>query len=227
MSSAPPLPTTSVPPASMLPPSRKVAVTRVIIGLNLLVFLWQLSLQGPKWFAFEQRYALSLDGVMSGAWWQFLTYQFLHGGWVHLLFNLFFLNSLGPVLEDTLGAGRYLALYLVSGVVGGAIHLAGAWLWPGAFGHPVVGASAGLCGLLAAICTIYAEEPLEVRLFLIIPVIMRAKFLLLAVSLVSMAGILFGWGNVAHLAHFGGLLGGLLVLNVLNVETIPVEPPVQ
>jgi hypothetical protein len=54
---------------------------------------------------------------------------------------------------------------------------------------------------------------------------MRAKFLLLAISLISMAGILFNWGHVAHLAHLGGLLGGLLMLNLMNLETVPVEPP--
>lgn len=202
-----------------------VTVTRVLIVLNLLVFLWQLRLKGPQGLAFEQRYALSLDGIRDREWWQFLSYQFLHGGWIHLFFNLFFLNSLGPVLEETLGARRFAILYLCSGVIGGAVHLAGAWLWPGTFGHPVVGASAGLCGLLSALCTIYSEEPLEVRLFLIIPMVMRAKFLLLGVALVSMVGILFAWGNVAHLAHFGGLLGGLLLLNIMNIETVPVEPP--
>lgn len=213
------------PPVSPAPPGRWFTVTRALIALNLAVFLWQATLHGMKGVAFEQRYALSLDGIQAREWWQFFTYQFLHGGWIHLLFNLFFLHSLGPVLEDTLGARRFALLYLFSGVFGGAIHLGGAWLWPGVFGHPVVGASAGLCGLLSAVCTIYSEEPMEVRLFLVFPVVMRAKFLLLGISLVSMAGILFAWGHVAHLAHFGGLLGGLLMLNLLNVETVPVDPP--
>ena len=217
-----PVPTT-LPPV----PKRMVTVTRVVIALNLLVFLWQSRLNPGQAFLFEQRYALSLDGIQDHAWWQFLSYQFLHGGWIHLFFNLFFLNSLGPVLEETLGARRFALLYLCSGVVGGAVHLGGAWMWPGTFGHPVVGASAGLCGLLSALCTIYSEEPLEVRLFLIIPVVMRAKFLLLGVALLSMGGILFVWGNVAHLAHFGGLLGGLLMLNLMNIETVPVDPPVS
>ena len=218
---------TPAPPMLSPAPKRVVTVTRAVIALNLLVFLWQFRLNTLQSLAFEQRYALSLDGIQAHEWWQFLTYQFLHGGWIHLFFNLFFLNSLGPVLEETLGPRRFGILYLCSGVVGGAVHLAGAWMWPGTFGHPVVGASAGLCGLLSALCTIYSEEPLEVRLFLIIPVVMRAKFLLLGVALVSMGGILFAWGNVAHLAHFGGLLGGLLMLNLMNIETVPVDPPVS
>ena len=224
VNSVPPIPSVPV-PESVNPKAPVVSVTNAVLVVNVIVFLWQSRLHGLPWFAFEQRYALSLDGIQSGAWWQFLTYQFLHGGWLHLFFNLFFLHSIGPVLEQTLGARRFGLLYIASGVFGGAIHLAGAWMSPGIFGHPVVGASAGLCGLLAAVCTIYAEEPLEVRIFLILPVVMRAKFLLLAISLISMAGILFNWGHVAHLAHLGGLLGGLLMLNLMNLETVPVEPP--
>lgn len=198
-------------------------VTLVLILVNFAVFFWEAHLSVFRRLVVTNRYALSLDGVQAGMWWQFFSFQFLHGGWLHLFLNLMFLHSIGPVLEATIGARRYLSLYLVSGAVGGLAHVAVAWLSPGHFGAPVVGASAGLCGLLAATCALYAEETVDVRLFFLIPLRLRAKFLLLGVALVSIGGAIFPFGNVAHLAHLGGLVGGLLCLNFMKVT--PLVPP--
>jgi membrane associated rhomboid family serine protease len=150
-----------------------------------------------------------LEGLRLGAWWQCLSFQFLHGGWIHLAMNLLLLHSLGPVMETTLGRGRFLLLYLVSGTVGGILHVAGAWMMPDSFGGPVVGASAGLCGLLAALGAYHAEERLRVLFFLIFPMEVRAKFILLLGILTSALGAVFAVGHIAHLAHLGGFIGGL------------------
>jgi membrane associated rhomboid family serine protease len=85
----------------------------------------------------------------------------------------------------------------------------------------VVGASASLCGLLSALCALYSEEEIEVRLLYVFPVVMRAKYLLLAVALISMGGTLLPLGNVAHFAHLGGLVGGLVCLNLIRVDPLP------
>lgn len=203
-------------------------VTTTLIVLNVLVFLWEYRLPYFQKLSLLHQYALQLTTVQQGMWWQFLSYQFLHGGLLHLLFNLLFLHSIGPLLEQTLGARRYLGLYLVSGAFGGGLHVLVAWLSPGHFAAPVVGASAGLCGILAAVCALYAEEKVDVKLFYVIPLRMRAKFLLLAVALVTMGGALFPFGNVAHLAHLGGLVGGLVALNFMDVKPLPpVDDPVE
>ncbi len=202
-------------------------VTTTLIVLNVLVFLWEYRLPYFQKLSLLHQYALQLVTVQQGMWWQFLSYQFLHGGLLHLLFNLLFLHSIGPLLEQTLGARRYLGLYLVSGAFGGGLYVLVAWLSPGHFATPVVGASAGLCGILAAVCALYAEEKVDVKLFYVIPLRMRAKFLLLAVALVTMGGALFPFGNVAHLAHLGGLVGGLVALNFMDVKPLPpVDDPV-
>lgn len=198
-------------------------VTNTLIVVNLAIFLWQ-SQHNLSWQnAFDHQYALSLRGIQRGMWWQFLTYQFLHGGWFHIGCNLLFLHSLGPVLEDTLGPRRFLLLFLGSGAIGGAVHLLGALMAPEYFGAPVVGASAGLCGLLSALCAIYSEMRMDVRIFFVIPVVMRAKFLLLFVALLSIGGVIFARGNVAHLAHLGGLVGGLLCLNLMTVKPLQLD----
>jgi membrane associated rhomboid family serine protease len=186
--------------------------TRVLIALNLAFFayeqwLYRVDPGRRRWF--ELHHALSLEGLRQGAWWQCLSFQFLHGGWIHLVMNLLLLHSLGPVMETTLGRVHFLVLYLVSGTVGGILHVVGAWMMPDAFGSPVVGASAGLCGLIAAQGALYSEERLRVLLFLVIPMEVRAKHVLLAGIILSALGAVFAVGPIAHLAHLGGFIGGL------------------
>jgi len=198
------------PPEEDLPLERYA--TRVLIALNLAFFayeqwLYRVDPGRKRWF--ELHHALSLEGLRLGAWWQCLSFQFLHGGWIHLAMNLLLLHSLGPVMETTLGRGRFILLYLVSGTFGGMLHVAGAWMMPDSFGGPVVGASAGLCGLLAALGAYHAEERLRVLFFLIFPMEVRAKFILLVGILTSALGAVFAVGHIAHLAHLGGFIGGL------------------
>ena len=186
--------------------------TRVLIAFNLAFFayeqwLYRVDPGRKRWFELNQ--ALSLEGLRQGAWWQCLSFQFLHAGWIHLTMNLLLLHSLGPVMETTLGRGRFLLLYLVSGTVGGILHVAGAWMMPDSFGGPVVGASAGLCGLLAALGALHSEERLRVLLLFVIPMEVRAKFVLLAGIILSAVGAVFMVGHIAHLAHLGGFIGGL------------------
>lgn len=186
--------------------------TWVLIALNLAFFAyerWLRRVDPERGLWFEVNHSLSLEGLRQGAWWQCLSFQFLHGGWVHLALNLLFLHSIGPVIETSLGRWRFLTLYLFSGTVGGVLHVAGAWLMPDAFGRPVVGASAGLSGLLAALGALYAERRLRVLLFFVIPLEIRAKHLLLAGILASAVGAVVAVGPIAHLAHLGGFIGGL------------------
>lgn len=186
--------------------------TRLVIVLNLAFFVyegWLRRVDPERGLWFEANHSLSLEGLRRGAWWQCLSFQFLHGGWVHLAMNLLFLHSIGPVIETTLGRWRFLLLYLFSGSVGGVLHVLGAWMMPDAFGRPVVGASAGLSGLLAALGALYAERRLRVLLFFVIPLEIRAKHILLTGILASAVGAVVAVGPIAHLAHLGGFIGGL------------------
>src|SRR5215510_4964175 len=92
----------------------KREVTFAFIALNLIVAIHEYRMTPVQQYLFEHRFALSLEGVRAGGWWQFLTYQFLHAklefqhaGFVHLFVNILFLDSLGPVLETTLGRVRF------------------------------------------------------------------------------------------------------------------------
>jgi hypothetical protein len=134
----------------------------------------------------------------------------MHGGWLHLLLNCWAIYVFGREVEETLGRNIFLTLYFTSGVIGGLFQALAGVLLDGRFAAPVVGASAGAFGLVAAFAVLYPERPLMLLLFFIIPVSMRAKFLLLFSALLTVFGIVFPMDNIAHAAHLGGMLTGIV-----------------
>jgi len=186
------------------------SATVVLLVVNVAAFILQNVLYRFSTFPVDGWFALSVEGLRHGFVWQLLTYQFMHGGWLHLLLNCWMIYFFGRELEETLGRNSFLTLYFTSGVIGGLFQALAGVLLGGSFAAPVVGASAGAAGLLAAFATLYPERPLMLLLFFIIPVNMRAKFLLLIGALVTLFGLVFPMGNIAHAAHLGGLLTGIV-----------------
>jgi membrane associated rhomboid family serine protease len=186
------------------------SATVVLLAVNVAAFILQNVLSYYSRFPVYAWFALSVEGLRHGCVWQLLTYQFMHGGWLHLLLNCWAIYVFGRELEDTLGRKRYLALYFASGVIGGLFQALSGVLLHGAFAAPVVGASAGAFGLVAAFATLYPERRLMLLLFFIIPVNMRAKFLLLFSGILAALGILFPTDNIAHAAHLGGMITGIV-----------------
>ena len=185
--------------------------TVVLVIVNAVLFVVQKGVLKP---AFVNTYfALSLDGLRHYYLWQLLTFQFLHGGLLHLVFNCWALYMFGREVEAILGLRRYLTMYFVSGVIGGLFQELVALIWPQYFGSAVVGASAGILGVVAAFAMLFPERTLTLLVAFVIPVNLRAKYLL-ALSLV-MAGLGIAFpesdfaGGVAHAAHLGGILTGL------------------
>jgi membrane associated rhomboid family serine protease len=202
----------------MRQPSRqwKWSVTLILIALNIVAFLFQYSLL-PK--LIDPGYlALSLWGLQHGFVWQLLTYQFMHGGLMHLLLNCWALFVFGRGVEWAVGKTRFLILYFSGGVIGGLFQVTAGLLWPDYFGGASVGASAGIFGVVASFAMLFPNQRLIMLLFFIIPINLRAKSLLWVVLVITTLGISFPnsrWmlrllgGNVAHFAHLGGLLTGL------------------
>ncbi|MFF7929111.1 rhomboid family intramembrane serine protease [Streptomyces mirabilis] len=173
-------------------------VTKILIGLNLAVFLVQLSV-GDR---FTDRFDLigrayvpllgSVEGVAEGQWYRMLTVMFLHGSYIHILFNMLSLWWIGGPLEAALGRARYLALYFVSGLAGSALTYLVA-----APNQPSLGASGAIFGLFGATAVLMRRLNYDMR-----PVIA-----LLVINLI----FTFGWSNIAWQAHIGGLVGGVVV----------------
>lgn len=154
--------------------------------------------------------ALDPADLMRGYIWQLLTFQFLHAGMFHLLINCAMLYMFGRPLEGTLGRISFLKLYLGSGVFGGLIQVIGAWLLPREFGFgPVVGASAGVFGLIAAFAWLNKDSSITMLLGFIIPVSMKAKYLLAVEVVLAVFGLLSPEKGIAHGAHLGGMAFGV------------------
>ena len=151
---------------------RRLSLTVALIVINAIVYLFELSVSGiPSSLIIEDNYfALSVEGLKNGFVWQLLTFQFMHAGLWHLVFNCWAIYVFGRAIEETLGWKKFLILYLSSGVVGGICQVLAALLWPDLFGGPVVGASAGGFGLMAAFAVLFPERELVLLLFFISPI---------------------------------------------------------
>jgi len=215
------------------------SATVVLLVVNVVAFILQNVLYTffPG-FRTDAYLALSVDGLRHGFAWQLLTYQFMHGGLLHLLLNCWAIYVFGREIEGTLGWKPFLTLYFTSGVIGGMFQALAGVLLRGAFAAPVVGASAGVFGLVSAFSTLYPERSLTLLLFFIIPVSMRAKFLLLFSALLTVFGIIFPRDNIAHAAHLGGLLTGIVFVRyamhwhwrwprIPRIRSHPVRPLVK
>jgi len=176
-----------------------------LLIVNVLVFFAQNSQGARSYFAFLEYGALSVAGLKHWMLWQFVTFQFLHANLTHLLFNLLTLWSFGRPLEMMLGKRRFLTLYLLSGFVGGVAQVLLGLLVP-QFDGPTVGASAGICGLIAAFALLYPDSTLY--LFFVIP-FRAAYFLPLLIVVTSILLLTSGKDHVAHGAHLGGILAGV------------------
>lgn len=172
-------------------------VTKVLIGLNLALYLVQVAvgdaftnsfdLFGRAWLSGE------VQGVAEGQWYRMVTSMFLHGGVMHILFNMVSLWWIGGPLEAALGRARYITLYFVSGLAGSAL----SYLLAGPQ-QPSLGASGAIFGLFGATAVLMRRLNYDMR-----PVIG-----LLVVNLI----ISFSPGfNIAWQAHVGGLIGGVVV----------------
>ncbi|HET9951761.1 MAG TPA: rhomboid family intramembrane serine protease [Candidatus Eisenbacteria bacterium] len=214
------------------PSSRFPVVTLALIALCTAAYLYEVSL-GPGMQAFVGAYGLVPGevtyGIQSrqidvfGLLRPFVTSMFLHGGWLHLIGNMWFLWIFGDNVEDTLGAPRFLIFYLLSGLGAGAAH----YLLQPSSAVPTIGASGAIAGVLAGYMVLFPRA----RVTTLVPLgfflrVMELPALLLiglwlAIQVVS--GLLtLGWtgGGVAWWAHVGGFLTGALLVRLVTPRRV-------
>ncbi len=199
-------------------------VTRTLVVLNVVAFLFELSL-GPHLNEFVFGYGLvpmRFEYALGGAlpWLPTIgtvfTSMFLHGGWIHLLGNLWYLWIFGDNVEDRLGHARVLLFYLEGGIVAAVVHV----LFNLGSRVPTVGASGAIAAVLGAYAVLYPRA----RVVTLIPIFFFFQIIALPAMLVL--GLWFvmqvftgtlsigtgASGGVAWWAHIGGFAFGMLVM---------------
>ena len=210
----------------------------LIVLINVLVFLWEISLE-PKqldaaiqvfgfvphrFFGWEQAGGAALDP------WRFLpllTANFLHGGWLHLLGNMWFLWIFGDNVEDRLGHLRFVLFYLVCGAFSMLVQ---GWVEPSSR-VPAIGASGAISGVLGAYLVLYPRARVRTWMFIVFFVDLPAvvflgvwfltQLLSGAASLSPGAGA--AAGGVAWWAHVGGFVVGMALCVLMRKDEAP--PP--
>lgn len=209
-------------------PSRTVPfVTVTLIVLNALAFLYELVLPAPDLEVFVRAYGVVPARLQTST---FLSSMFLHGGWAHVIGNMWYLWIFGDNVEDRMGHGRFLLFYLLCGT-GAAI------------GHvmaepqsmvPTIGASGAIAGVMGAYFVLYPHSRVLTLIPLIIvweivelPAILLLGFWFLmqllsagATAVVSSAA---GSGGIAFVAHVAGFVLGAAGVYVFKKRRPPVE----
>lgn len=192
----------------------RFSATVTLVFVLVLAFILQHVVPDDKQ---AQYLALSLDGLKRGYVWQLLSFQFMHAGLFHLVMNGFTLWMFGREVEEVLGKARFLTLYFLSGAIGGLLQVLLALISDRLFGGSVVGASAGIFGVVAAFAMIAPQRELTMLAFFIIPINIKAQVLLWIESGVALLGMFLPnqvGPHIAHAAHLGGILTGVAFMKI-------------
>jgi membrane associated rhomboid family serine protease/RNAse (barnase) inhibitor barstar len=208
---------------NLLWPRVGFTVTPIIIDINILMFILMacsglgfISFDAPGLLAWGANYR---PDVNDGQYWRLITNTFLHGGIMHLLFNMYGLLFVGVFLEPLLGRYKYAAVYLITGLLAS---VASVWWHPATISVGASGAIFGLYGIFLALLT--------TNLF---PKDFKKSFLISTAFFVGY-NLLFGLtGGIDNAAHLGGLLSGLIIGYVLypwlkdKVDSMEEEKEIQ
>lgn len=186
------------------------AVKYLLIA-NIVLFLLKILVPGGEQF---MNGVLGLTpGLIFSRFqlWQFATYMFVHGGPWHLIINMFFLWMFGCEVERTLGTREFIKYYFICGVGAGFFHL----LFNFNSLIPVVGASGAIFGVMAAFAVLFPNRIITLLLFLVLPVQLKAKYLVMIFAGIQLLyGVFGGNDGVAYFAHLGGMAVGFLYLKM-------------
>lgn len=193
----------------------------IIINVIMMVVTWiSTSLMNSD---FMYRYfSLFYFGSAFFKPYQFITYMFMHGGLWHIFFNMYTLYFFGCVLENMWGSKKFFIFYMVCGIGAALFNQLVTYLQISAnpaiaasiVNIPTVGASGAIYGLLLAYGMLFPNNEL---MLLFPPIRMKAKWFVLIFGAIELITGLFsqighGGGNIAHFAHLGGMLFGLLLI---------------
>jgi len=202
--------------------SRRFPVVNLaLIALNILVFLYEVQLGGAGLESFIRTWALvpsRLAAHPQTAWVTIFTSMFLHGGWFHVLSNMWFLFIFGDNIEDRLGSTRYLIFYLLSGVAAALMQV---YILQTS-SEPMIGASGAIAGVLGAYLISFPRARIAsvVPIFFIFTIIEIPVTIFLLFWFVTQ--LFSGWlslqgasgSGIAWWAHIGGFVFGFVAVNL-------------
>ncbi len=199
-------------------PSHRPVITVLIIVINAFVFLLELARGEP----FVRQWSVVPADIVAGQHWvTILTAMFMHGGWMHIIGNMVFLWAFGPEIEDAMGPARYLAFYLLGGVIASLAQIAAA----STSTVPNLGASGAIAAVMGGFLITYPRDRIKTLLFLgffvtvtVIPaaVLIGIWFLLQLVSQVGAVAQAQAGGGVAYMAHVGGFIFGAVTAKLFE-----------
>ncbi len=193
-------------------------VTTLLIIVNVLVFLYEISLDEYTRNFLIMRYGLVPAHFHPSA---LLTCLFLHGGWAHIIGNMLFLWAFGRSLEDSMGHGKFLLFYLLCGVAAGLTHD----FFNADSTLPTIGASGAIAGVMGAYLVKFPRARIDtiVFFFLIARIEIPAVFMLLYWFVTQLVS---GFGSIAYshqseagtawFAHIGGFVAGIGLVYLLG-----------
>jgi membrane associated rhomboid family serine protease len=191
---------------------------RALLIANVVVFIIQQAARTlePKYGAYWFDMALGLvpeQVVRNLCIWQPFTYMFLHGGVLHLLFNMLVVWMFGCDVERHWGTRRFMRFYILSGLAAALCTMLVAILSSKIAGNPTIGASGAVLGVLVGYAMLFPNNRITLLLAFVIPVTMKARTMAMGCALLTILHILatpIGEGGTAHFAHLGGLVFGFL-----------------
>jgi len=200
-------------------------VTYVLIALNAAVWLYQVALWAtggdPLMNSFLQRWGIVpywlTEGAHAGSWVTLLSSMFIHGGWAHILGNMWFLWIFGDNVEDALGKVRYVIFYVICGLAAAGAQVL---IDPDSI-VPMVGASGAIAGVLAAYVMLYPRARVLTFVFIFFVELPAFVFIFVWFALQlsrgvgSLGSIGDNVGGVAFFAHIGGFLAGLALIKLM------------
>lgn len=195
-------------------------VIKNLLIINIGVFFIQMifdsiSFDGvPGWYYLYRYFALNpisgIDRLTGGDFnfqiWQIITYQFMHADFTHILFNMFMLWMFGMEIESIMGSKKFLFYYLLSGVGAGLFQLLIPPIIGDAAGY-TIGASGAVYGIMVAFAMFFPDR--YIFIWFLIPI--KAKYLIVILMVFEFMSVTDP-SVVAHLAHIGGALTGLVFL---------------
>ena len=212
-------------PTQMWSNGRIRSFNTVLIVVNIAIFLLGAILPNlGKWILEYGHFSTAMLMPPKLEFWRIISFQFLHAGWMHIAMNMLGLYMFGRIVEEHLGKTRYLAYYIVCGVCGGLMYFLlnaiGQYVqFPGVLIHststPLVGASAGVFGVMMA-CA-YLEPETKVTA-IPIPITMKMRTLVYLYLGISLVMLVAGSSNAGgEAAHVGGAFAGYFFIRRLHL----------